>query len=145
MREDLGSWPPAQAEAVADVLRRAGLHPRREPHGDLRAVTVPAGESDAATREMASRMDEIAEAVRADRRATSTRRERGRHDVPDDPGGHGRRLVTERLLAAGPLLAVVVSVLFVVALVPAPVRIPAGVVLLVAITAAARFGRRRPR
>lgn len=137
MPEHLGEWPPDQAAAVADALRAAGLRPDLDRRGDLVAVSVPSDQAGAATRALSARMDEIAAAVRADRRRAAARAQ-----AADDAEGQ-RPLVSERLLAAGPWIAVAVSVLFVVALVPAPVRAPATLVVLAAIGVAAWWGRCR--
>ena len=103
---DLGTWQPAQATVLVQVLRRSGLSPeaRRTRAGIV--VTVTDAEGDRAHRALAANMDAIADAARTAAPSLRTPRPRG--------GGHPseRPLTSERILAAArPIALVLVAVL----------------------------------
>lgn len=105
MAVDLGTWQPAQATVLVQVLRRAGLAPEAKRTRAGIVVTVPDEEGDRAHRALAANMDAIADAARAPAPTLRPRRAAGAH--PSE-----RPLTTERIVAtARPIAIVLVAVL----------------------------------
>lgn len=107
MAKDLGTWPPAQATVLVQVLQRARLTPdaRRTKAGIV--VTVPDEQADQAVRVLADNMDAIADAARTSLPSMRAQRERARRSHPSQ-----QPLATERLLSiARPLSLVLFAVL----------------------------------
>jgi hypothetical protein len=105
--KDLGTWPPAQATVLVQVLQRARLTPDAKRTKAGIVVTVPDEQADQAVRVLADNMDAIADAARAAVPSLRAQRERARRSHPSQ-----RPLATERLLSiARPLSMVLLAVL----------------------------------
>lgn len=123
MRDDLGVWPPSQAEALVRVLSDHGIDAETEPSdgsgGEQVRVTVPSADATTAANVMAARMDEIAAA------AAVTRKERATRWFEDEDDEGGPPLMMERFRRMGTVLVVLVAGLMIAIMIPGPLRIVA--------------------
>lgn len=113
----LTAFDPHTAEAVVEVLNRAGVQAWPGPHsGEETDVMVARGSRDEALRVLGSRMEEVRLAA-LERDATRANRP-GAPDPGTTAAEDGRPLVTERLRNLRILAAVILVPLLVVTLAP---------------------------
>ncbi|MFA9445704.1 hypothetical protein [Egicoccus sp. AB-alg6-2] len=127
MASDLGAWPAEQASVLLEVLQRDGLTPEAKRTREGIHVLVPDGQSDQAHQVLAANMDVIARAARPGGGTARGRRGRRKTDPTPRPASRGGsrrheeaspRLASERLMRAGPAIALFLVALLVAGFLP---------------------------
>jgi hypothetical protein len=123
LAEDLGTWPPAQATVLVEVLQKAGITPQTRRTRDGIEVTVEDADSDQAHATLVANMDAIARAARSTGQEGGRRRPRSAPSRPQarDASTSERPLTAQRLMRFGRPLAILVAGLMVSVVMPHPV------------------------